>query len=163
MLGKRCKGYFLSTGTRASWGTQDTTTGRYEATSAPASLTEIPSIKSVTIPSERSTATSKDRGADWEAGDTGPMTGGVQIQLNHRATDAGRDALEAAYFLDDPIALALLDKASDVVGAKGLWADYKVSKFARNEPEDGPVVYDVELIPYDQAAVDPEWVELTAA
>lgn len=163
MLGKRCKLYFLSTGTRATWGTQDAATGRNEGAAAPANLTEIESVKNVTTPSERATATSKDRGADWEAGDTGPMTGPVQITLNHRATDAGRSAIEAAYFLDTPIALCILDKDKATVGAKGLWADFKIAKYQRNEPEDGPVTYDIEAIPYDQAAVDPEWVELTAA
>lgn len=162
MLGKRCKLYYQSTGTRATWGTQDETSGRHEASSAPANLVEIASVKNVTLPSERATATNKDRGANWETGDVGPMTGSVQITLNHRATDAGRTALEAAYILDEQIALAILDKESDEVGAKGLWADFKVSKYQRNEPEDGPVTYDVELIPYDQAAVDPEWVELVS-
>lgn len=166
MLGRRCKLYYQTTGPRATWGTQNETSGRHEASAAPANLVEIPSVKNVTLPSERATATSKDRGANWEAGDVGPMTGPVQITLNHRATDAGRAALEAAYILDTQIAIAIMDQpcVGDglVVGAKGLWADFKVSKFQRNEPEDGAVTYDVELIPYDQAAVDPEWVELVS-
>jgi hypothetical protein len=160
MQGRRCKAYYLSTGTRASWGTLNETSGRHEASVAPADLTEIESVKEITLPSERATSTSSDRGSDWEVGDVGPMTGPVQMSLNHRKTDAGRDALQAAYILDTVIALAILDGDKATVGTEGLWADFKVAKFARNEPESGPVTYDVELIPYDLSDVDPEWVEV---
>lgn len=159
MQGNKCKAYYLSTGTRATWGTQDETSGRNQGV-APVGLALIESVKDVTLPGERKTGTSSDRGTTFETGDTGAQTGNVTLNLNHRKTDAARAAIEAAFILNEPISMAFLDAASDVVGAKGLWAEFKVAKCQRSEPEEGAVTYAVELIPYDQATVNPEWVEV---
>lgn len=166
MLGRNCKAYYLSSGTRASWGSQNSTTGRYEAASAPANLSEITSVKEITLPGERDASAQSDRGADVNTEDTGGWSGRLAIKLNHRKTDAARVALNAAFILNTPIALAVLNGASDVVGSTGLWADWKVTKFVENQPETEHTTYDVELCLYDGpdgSEVEPEWVELTAA
>jgi len=160
MLGKNCKTYYLTTGTRATWGSVGSS-GRHEG-EAPSNLVLIESCKDVTTPGERKVAQQSDRGAAWETGDTGAFTGNLVIKLNHRTSaDAGRTALETAMLTNQPIALAMLDGASDVAGSKGLWADFKVAKFPRNEPEEGHVTYDYELVPYD-SGVAPEFVEVTS-
>jgi hypothetical protein len=162
MLGRKCKAYYLSTGTRATWGTLDAATGRHEG-AAPANLTAIESVKDVKLPGDRMNATQTDRGAAVESGDTGAIQGTVTVTLNRRATDAGRTALETAFLLNTPIAMAFLTGDSATAGVRGLWADWKVTKFVENQPESDHVTYDVELIPYSEAAVDLEWIEVTAA
>lgn len=166
MLGRNCKAYYQSTGTRATWGTQDATTGRHEGSAAPANLVEITSVKEITLPGERDASAQSDRGADVNTEDTGAWSGRLSIKLNHRATDAARTALFAAFILNSPISLAILNGASTVVGTLGLWAEFKVTKFTENQPETDHTTYDVELCLYDGpdgGGVAPEWVELIAA
>ena len=161
MLGRKCKAYYLSTGTRATWGTLSGTTGRNTG-AAPANLAEIASAKDITLPGERMSATQSDRGSDYETGDTGAKQGNVTLTLNHRAgTDAARAALEAAFLLNTPIAVAFLNGDKATSGVKGLWADWKVVKFQESQPETEHVTYDVELMPYSEAAVAPEFVQVT--
>lgn len=166
MLGRNCKAYYLSTGTRATWGTQNSTTGRHEATTAPTNLTEITSVKEINLPGERNAAAQSDRGADVNTEDTGAWSGRLSMKLNHRKTDAARVALNAAFILNTPIPLAILNGASNVVGTTGLWAEFKVTKFVENQPETEHTNYDLELCLYDGpdgGEVAPEWVELTKA
>ena len=87
----------------------------------------------------------------------------MSFSLNHRTSaDTGREALRSAFQNNTVIALAILNGASDTVGVKGLWGDFKVAKFTENQPEGDHVTYDVEVVPYD-SGVDPEWVEVAAA
>ena len=159
MLGRKCKAYYLAD-TRASWGTLDVATGRYEGV-AP-ELTEIESVKDITLPGERMAATQSDRGSDYETGDTGAMQGNVTLTLNHRATDAARDALQAAFFNDARIPVAILNGDKDLATTTGVWCDWKVVKFQESQPETDHVTYDVELIPDSTSAIGPEWVQCEA-
>ncbi len=160
MLGRKCKAYYLSTGSRATWGALSGTTGRNTG-AAPANLTEIPSAKDITLPGERMAATQSDRGSDYETGDTGAKQGNVTLAINHRGTDTARAALEAAFLLNTPIAVAILNGDKATSGVKGLWADWKVVKFQESQPEKDHVTYEVELMPYSEATVPPEFVQVT--
>ena len=160
MLGRNCKAYYLSVGSRATWGAADGS-GRHKG-AAPANLVEIASAKDVTLPGDRMNAVQTDRGSDYETGDTGAMQGNLTLTLNHRTSDAARVALETAFILNTAIAIAVLNGAKATLGVTGLWADFKVIKFVENQPEGDHVTYDVELMPYSQATVAPEFVQVTA-
>ena len=163
MFGKYACLYYLNTGTRASWGTLNEATGRHEATAAPSNLTEIESVKDLTLDGDRPSSEQTDRGANIATGDTGAMRTGLSFKLNKRKTEeAGVTALRTAWLLNEPIALAALDNEQDYVGATGLWTDFKVTKFVEPQPEEGHMDYDVAVVPYD-SGVEPEFVELTAA
>ena len=162
MFGKSALLYYQSTGTRATWGAINNTTGRNEGNTAPANLAVIGAVKDLTLPADRPSAEQTDRGSNFATFDVGALRTGASFKLNKRTTEeAGVTALRSAFLLREPIALAVLDGADDVVGTTGLWADFKVSKFPENQPEEGHMDFDVEILPYD-SGVDPEFVEVIA-
>ena len=162
MFGKSACLYYLSTGVRATWGTINAATGRHEASTAPTNLAEIESVKDLTLDGDRPSGEQTDRGANIAMSDTGAMRTGLSFKLNKRKTEeAGVTALRTAWLLNTPIALAALDGEDDTVGTKGLWADFKVTKFVEPQPEEGHMDYDVAVAPYD-SGVDPEFVQVTA-
>ena len=87
MFGKSCLLYYLSTGTRATWGSINTATGRHEATTAPADLAEIGAAKDVTLNGDRPSSEHTDRGTNIATYDTGALRGPVSFQLNRRTTE----------------------------------------------------------------------------
>ena len=163
MLGRNCKAYYLNAAasTRTTWGDLNATSGRHEA-SAPPTLVEITSLKDVTLPGERDAAEISDRGADAKTEDTGAWGGRLTLVMNHRASDAARDALNAAFILNNPISLAILNGDKATAGSRGLWADFKVVKWEESQPEADHVVYNIDVALYDGpdgSGVAPEWVE----
>ena len=145
--------YYLSTGTRATWGSP---------AAAPADLDEILSAKDLAIPGERSVSDTTDRGTgDVETGDTGKMDAKLDFQCSNRDVCAGRDALRDAYRADTVVALAILDGDQATVGTKGFWCDFKVTKFKEVHPVKDVMAYEVAVVPY-ASAVAAEWVEVSA-
>ena len=162
MFGKSALLYYQSTGTRATWGAINNTTGRNEANTAPSNLVEIGAVKDLTLDGDRPSADQTDRGSNFATFDTGALRGGASFKLNARTTEeAGVTAIKSAWLLNETLAMAVLNAADDVTGTVGLWADFKVEKFVENQPEEGHIDYDVSIKPYD-SGVDPEYVELIA-
>ena len=163
MFGKRAVLYYLTPDTRATWGNINATTGRNESATAPTNLVEIGSAKDVTVPGDRPSSEQHDRGTNFATFDVGALRTGAAFQLNKRTTvEAGVTALRSASLIQNAtIALAILDGADDVVGTTGLWADFVVEQFEESQPEEGHIVYNVVVKPFD-SGVDPEFVEVIA-
>ena len=157
-IGLECKGYYLSSGTRASWGTA---TNGITSGAAPASLTEAKVIKNVTLTLSSSEADVSSRASIWKLVRKALRDASAELEIPWNPTDAVFIALETAFM--DPasagIAMAFLDGDKATTGSQGLWADFDVTEFTREEPLEGAVMAKVKLVP-TSSAVPPEWVKV---
>lgn len=152
ILGLDCKAYYLSTGTRESWD---------GSTPAPAALTEITVIRDVTLNLSRSESDVTTRGSNgWRQTLTTLKEGEVTFQIVWDTEDASFTAIRNAWLNGTTLAAAFLTGAKDEAGAEGLYADFNVANFTRNEGLEEGVTVDVSLrVAY--SAVAPNWVEVT--
>jgi hypothetical protein len=152
--GRKCKLYYLTTGTRAAW----------PATGGPADLDEIKNVKGdLTLPLNRSEADGGDRGDEYDKVDLGRLQNEISYQLNVRKdadSIAAIDAHLTAAIAGTPLALAILSGDKDTDGIIGIYGDYAITKFEEKQPGNaGRRYWDVAAKPaagYD----DPEPVEV---
>lgn len=159
-LGMDGKMYFLSTGSRATWGTADGD-GVHEG-AAPGNLTEMGNVRDVTLNLEHGEAdvTTRSNGG-WRASAATLKEGTVEFDMIYDTADASFTKIFAAWLAKSTIALAILDGANSVVDVEGLWADFNVISFSKSEPlEEGQSV-SVTVKP-TYSTVAPEWVRVTA-
>ncbi|MCA9249808.1 MAG: hypothetical protein KDA54_01620 [Phycisphaerales bacterium] len=159
-IGMDGKMYFLSTGSRATWGTADGDGINQGA--APSNLTEIGNARDVTLNLEQGEAdvTTRSNGG-WRATDPTLKDGSVEFEMIYDPTDAGFTKILASWLARTTIAMAILDGDKATAGVMGLWADFKVINFSKSEPlEEGQTV-SVTVKP-TYSTVAPEWVRVTA-
>lgn len=161
-IGMDCKTYYLSTGTRATWGTADVD-GVHEGV-APANLTEITIVRDVTKSLEKgSVEGGQNRGSTWQLVRGTYKTLQLEVTMSYDTDNAGYLALLNAYLDNSVIALALLDGAKTVTDVMGLWADFEVLSFSTPEELEGEMVVTVQLRPTGNTSVLPEMVRVTAS
>jgi hypothetical protein len=158
VMGIDCKLYYLSTGSRATWGT---ITNGIASGAAPASLTEITPVKDVDITLSKSMGDLTSRRSKFKKSKSAVKEVGIEFEILWDPADATFEALRSAFFGDDTIAVAALDGDKATVGSSGLWADFEVETFDRSEGLENAVTAKVKLVPGD-SAVEPEWVEVSA-
>jgi hypothetical protein len=157
-LGVNSKAYFLSTGTRASWG--GSLTNGEQVSTAPSNLTEISILKDVKVPQEKEKADVTTRRTRFKA--TKGTLIGVETDLPviKDKTDAAYIALKKAFLTDTPIAIAILDDDKATSGTTGFWADWEVTKM-----EDEQMLAAVQETTFSitpaYSAVPPENVKVT--
>jgi hypothetical protein len=157
-IGLDAKLYYLTTGTRASWGTA---VNGINVGFAPANLSEISTAQDVTLTIEKGTAELKKRSSTWVANRGTLKSASLEFTLLYEGdSDTAGQALLQAFLNNTPIAVLVLDEAKEVGGAQGLWADWEVVNFSRGEPLEEGLTVNVTLKPSCQAAVDPEWIEV---
>jgi hypothetical protein len=149
-FGLDCKVYRQSSGTRAAW----------PGTGAAPNLTEINCIEDQTVAMEKEEADASIRSSTWEMVASKFKRAPITLTLKRTgraADDAHLVALRAAFINGTTIALAVLDGESTTYAVEGIWADFDVLKFQRNEPLRGIVTYEIDIKP-GVSSVDPEWV-----
>ena len=152
--GRKCKLYYLSTGSREAW----------PASGSPSNLVEITNIKGdLTLPLNRSSSEDSDRGDDYEKVSVGRIQNEINFQLlvsKKTAAIAAIDAFLTANLSGEPMVLATLSGDKDTTGIIGVYGDYAVTKFEEKQPGNaGRRYWDVSVQPaagYD----DPEPVEV---
>ncbi len=158
-IGLECKGYYLSTGTRASWGS---TSGGITTGAAPANLVEAKVIKNVTLTLSASEADVSSRASIWKLVRKALRDMSPELEIPWNPTDPVFVALLSVYM--DPasagIAMVFLDGADTITGSQGPWADFDVTEFTREEPLEGAVMAKVKLVP-TSSTVPPEWVQVS--
>jgi hypothetical protein len=155
--GRKCKLYFLTTGSREAW----------PASGSPENLQEITNVKGdLSLGRGRSESDGSDRGDDYEKVDLGRAQNEITFQLNQKKDTNSIAAIEAiltAHAAGAPIILATLSGDKDTTGIVGMYGDYAVTKFDEKQPGNaGRRYYDVAVKPaagYD----DPEPVEVVSA
>lgn len=147
-LGKDAKLYRLTTGSRAAW----------PASGSPANLDVIPNVRDLTLNLEKNEADVTTRGNDGWRGTVGVLKdGSVEFQMLWDSADADFIALRDAWLNDTDIVLAVLDGDKDTPGVQGLYADFQVTNFSRNEPLEDAVSTDVTVKP-SVGLLSPEWI-----
>ncbi|MDB5294906.1 MAG: hypothetical protein JWO31_889 [Phycisphaerales bacterium] len=123
--------YCLTTGSRATWGTE---TAGVHVGAAPGSLVEMKCVRDLTIPLEMGEADITTRG------DKGNMITlptllkcSVDISAIWNTADPVVLALLSAFVQRKTIPIAFLDRPSTEDGATGTWADYVVTKWEKGE------------------------------
>lgn len=160
LIGVDGKVYYLTTGTRATWGTANSD-GVHEG-AAPGNLTEISNVADVVMPieKERSEITRRTHGG-WKAYKGTLKDVEIELSMLHKPTAADYIAMQKAFLTGGTIALALLDGGKATTGSTGLWADFEVVAMNKGEEIAGAQTMNFTLVPGD-SAVPPEWVEVTA-
>lgn len=147
-VGFQCKAYRLSTGTREAW----------PATGDPDNLSEITAAKDVTLALEKDEIDASDRSSTWEQILTGLKKAPVDMTMVWDTGDTNFTAIQTAWLNGTSVAIAFLDGDSETAGSQGVWADWEILKFDRQEPLTGAVMVNVRMKPSAQSSVAPEWV-----
>lgn len=159
-LGFKAKAYFLSTGTRASWGAADA--DGINGGAAPTNLTEMGNIRDLTLNLSKGEADASTRaGNGWETILAALKSGQVQFGMIWDTADTTFAAIFKAYMTDANIAMAFLDGDKATVGSQGLWADFAVIGFEKSEPLKDAQTVQVTIKPA-YSAVAPQWVKVTS-
>ncbi len=159
-LGFNAAVYRLTSGTRATWGSADSS--GIHGGAAPGSLSEITNIcDELTLNGSSTEVDTSSRASDWKLTAQGLHDGSIEFTMIDDADDTDLAAIKAAHFSRSSIALAILNKEKTVVGADGLWADFIVSSFERKEGLDNKLMWTVTVKP-TRSAVAPEWVVVSA-
>ena len=147
-LGMQAKLYRLETGPRAAW----------PASGAPAGLAALDNVQDVTLSLETGEADVTTRANNgYKATVATLKQGSVEFTMIWSSDDPGFKAVQEAYFQNKPIALAVLDGPMDTVGTQGLWADFSVTNFSRQEPLAEAITAKVTVKP-TYSNVPPAWV-----
>lgn len=151
--------YYLSTGTRASWG--GSLTNGEQVGPAPGNLAEIDIVQDIEVGQDKEKADVTTRRTKYKA-TKGTLIGvSFDIPMVYDVANAGLLAMDKAFFTGAVIALAVLDGGKAVAGSRGLWADFEVVNRKKGEPLNGAqtIVYTVEPA---YSAVPPENVKVSA-
>jgi len=95
-------------------------------------------------------------GGGWKAVITSLTEASLEFQMIWDTADAGFTAFQNAFLNKSTIGIAAMDAAIATVGSEGLKADMTVTRFARSEPQEGPILVDVTLKP-TYSATAPAW------
>jgi hypothetical protein len=154
--------YRLLSGSRASWGTLDTSSGVTEAASPPANLDEVPNVRDLSINLEKSEADVTTRGNNgWRARLGALKDGGIEFGMVYDSSDSDFAAIMTAWLKNTSIAFAILDGDKSAEGTEGFWADFQVLNISKTENLEEAQMCTVTIKP-TYSSVAPEWVRITA-
>lgn len=151
ILGLACKLYYQTTGTRAAW----------PVAGPPPNLALIGNVRDLTLNLSTGEADVTTRGNNgWKAMAATLTDGSAEFEMVWNPGDTAFDAIQAAFFAKTSLAFAILDGLSNVDGSTGLWADFIITNFSREEALEEAVKAKVTIKPAF-SDVAPEWVETT--
>lgn len=160
-VGVDCTVNYLTSGARATWAeAPDSTTGMYIA-AAPADLAEMTCVRNVTLNDSSSEGDGSSRASIAKLVVLALDEYSVEIEIPNNPSDSGFQALRNARVNRSVISLAILDGPSTTVGSQGLWADFVVTAWNREENIDKEVVIKATCKP-TPTAVAPQWVSVAS-
>jgi hypothetical protein len=107
----------------------------------------IPNVQDLTMTDSRAEANVTGKGEDIGTIDTAYRDIEITFKIVFVKGDAGFSALAGAFHGNTPIQLLTLDGKLATVGATGINADWKITKFDKVEPLDGVVYREVAMKP----------------
>ena len=148
LLGMDAVLYFQREGTREAW----------PDTGVPPNLEEVDNVRNLTANLDHAEADATTRGNNgWRATEPTLKEASIDFNIVFDADDSFFRAVRNAWLNKTKLALAVLSGAADATGTEGLWADFKVSSFKKNEELEDVQSVDVTVKPA-YSAVPPEWV-----
>lgn len=142
-MGFAAKAYFLSSGTRASWGTVGAN-GAASAAAPPNNLTLISNCRDLKFslkPGKSDVSIRGGAGFKYYAANLFDLSD-MKLEQVYDPTDAGFQALLTAAMTRTTIALALMDNVDTTNGVYGIWADFMVEGFEKSEMIEGVQMID---------------------
>jgi hypothetical protein len=128
--------------------------GTYEAPD----WVEITNVKDVTLTLETGEADVTTRANNgWKASKATLKDGSLEFEMMWDTEDEGFSAIQAAFFGNTGIELAVMDGDMETEGSEGLRATFSVTKFDRKEPLEEAITVSVSVKP-TYAAHAPEWM-----
>ena len=113
-----------------------------------ANLTEMANVKDVTLTLEAGEADVTTRAnSGWKASKATLKDGSVEFDMMWDTSDEGFSAIQAAFFGNSNIELAIMDGDIETEGAEGLRATCSVTKFDRKEPLEEAMTVSVTVKP----------------
>lgn len=156
-LGVNAEVSYLATGTRATW-TASPTNGIYVG--AAPSLTAIPIVRNATLNSDATEADLSSRYSTFKLTGKALREASVDFEIPWAEADAGFLALLQAHAGNTSIAVAVLSGPHSVAGHIGVWADWDVKEFSRDENIEKEQIAKVKLVPTATSTnVPPQWVQ----
>ena len=121
---------------------------------------ELKNVKDVTLNLEKGEADVTTRGnAGWRATVGTLKEGSLEFEMVWDTEDEGFAALQAAWFGDTPVEMAVMDGPIAASGSQGLRATMSVISFSRKEPLEEAMSASLTVKPtYAEHA--PEWMEV---
>jgi len=86
----------------------------------------------------------------------------IDLEILYRPSDVHYEALLAAFLFDGCVELLIVSGPPTVIGADGLWAEFTVTGFTRNEPLEEGLTVSVTLMPAISTN-EPKWVKSNGA
>lgn len=156
-LGVNAEVAYLSTGTRGSWAGSPTN-GIYVGASP--ALTAIPIVRNANLTSDASEADLSSRYSAWKLSGKGLREASVDFEIPWASADAGFQALLQAHAANTSIAVAVLSGPHTVAGNIGIWADWDVKEFSRDENIEKEQIAKVKIVPTATTTnIAPQWVQ----
>jgi len=140
---------------RATWAA--TPAANIYSGTAPAGLTAMNVVRNVNMTLNANKADVSSRASLWKLTAMALQEASIDIDIPWTPADSGFQALRNAFFNRTSVALAILDGPSATSGSQGLWADFVVTDFPREEPIDKEMLLKVKIEP-TASAVPPQWV-----
>ncbi len=154
-LGINAEISYLPSGTRATWGAA---VNGIHSGAAPA-LTAFNTARDVTLNLSATEANVTTRGGGgWKLSAAALFECTIDLEAPWNPSDAGFTKFLGCYLTRTSIAVAVLDGPHGTTGSQGVWADFAVMEFTREENEDKEQVAKIKLAP-TLSAVAPEWVQ----
>ena len=140
----------------------DCTLNRNTATYGTPTWSPITIARDVTLDIEQGSTEADSRAnQEWSVNLLTRKKASISFDVIDKPGDTNLEAIRDAFLNKTALDIACLDGEADEVGAQGLRADFGVTKFSRNEPQEGVVTYSVTIIPLLTANL-PTWMEVEA-
>lgn len=148
---------YVTSATRVTWAA--TPANNIYTGAAPQSLTVMNVVRNVNLETTASEADVSSRASLWKLIAMALQDASVELEVPWTPSDSGFQLLRNAFFGRSSIALAILDGDVAASGSEGLWADFVVTKFPREEPLENAMMSKVTVKPA-ATLVPPQWVQV---
>lgn len=144
--------------TRLTWAA--TSSNNIYVGAAPQTMTAMNVVKNVNLELTVNEADVSTRASLWKLTAMALQDAALELEIPWTPTDSGFQVLRQSFFGRASVALAILDGSAASSGSQGLWADFVVVKFPREEPLEKEMMTKVSLKPA-ATAVPPQWVQVS--
>ena len=122
---------------------------------------EIPNIRDLTIPMEKTKADVSSRASKYRMSRGTLRDINISFSMVWDTADADFTALRDAWLNDTSIDMVFLDGSSATVGSQGPRAYFEVTKFERTENLEETAMVNVEICPTHNLTNPPTWYTVT--